>query len=85
MDKVGGEEGGGEMNGEGSLEAYTLPYVYGQPMEIHSMTQGTQTGALQPPRGVWDGGQWEGGARRKGHMYTYGWFMLMYDKIKPTL
>ena len=52
MDKVGGEEGGGEMNGEGSLEAYTLSYVYGQPMEIHSMTQGTQTGALQPPRGV---------------------------------
>ena len=21
---------------------------------------------------------WEGGSRRKGYMYTYGWFMLLY-------
>jgi len=27
MNKGGGEEGEGEMNGESSMEAYTLPYV----------------------------------------------------------
>ena len=45
-DKGWGEEGEGEMNGESSMEAYTLTYVKRQPMEIYSMTQGTQTGAL---------------------------------------
>ena len=39
------------------LQAYTLPYVYRQPMEIGpfamEMTQGTQTGAqTQQPGGV---------------------------------
>ena len=27
VEKGGGEEGEGEMNGESSMEAYTLPYV----------------------------------------------------------
>jgi len=27
MDKSSGENGEGEMNGESSMEAYTLPYV----------------------------------------------------------
>ena len=27
MDKGGGEEGKGEINGEGSMDAYTLTYV----------------------------------------------------------
>ena len=46
MDKGGGEEGEGEMNGESSMEAYTLTYVTRQPMGICSMTQGNQTGDL---------------------------------------
>ena len=25
-------------------------------------------------------GEWEGGSRGKGHMYTYGWFMLWYSR-----
>ena len=45
MDMGGGEEGEDEMNGESSVETYTLPYVK-QPMGICCMTQGTQTGAL---------------------------------------
>ena len=50
------------------------------------MTQGTQTGAqTQQPRGVWKGGRWDGGSRRKGHMYTYGWFILMYDKNQTNI
>ena len=44
------------------------------------MTQGTQTGALQQPRGVEWGGRWEGGSRARRHMYTYGSFMLMFGR-----
>ena len=44
MDKGGGEEGGGEMNGESSTDAYTL--TNRQPMGVSCMTQGTHTGAL---------------------------------------
>ena len=44
------------------------------------MTQGTQTEALQQPRGVEWGGRWEGGSRRRGLMYTYGSFMLMFGR-----
>ena len=37
---------------------------------------------LGQPRGVGWGGRWEGGSRGRGHIYTYGWFMLMNQK--PT-
>ena len=36
--------------------------------------------ALQQPRGVEWGGRWEGGSRRRGLMYTYGSFMLMFGR-----
>ena len=26
------------------------------------------------------GGRWEGGPKGRGHMYTYGWFMLSFDR-----
>ena len=40
--------------------------------------QGAQPVALWQSRGVGWGGRWEGGSRRRGHMY--GWFMLMYGR-----
>ena len=40
------------------------------------MPQETQTGALYQSRGV----GWERGSKRRGYMYTYGWFMLKFDK-----
>ena len=47
MDKGRGKEGVGEMNGESSMEAYTLTYVNRQPLGIYFMgIQGTQTVAL---------------------------------------
>ena len=65
------EMGQKEGMGESGMETYMLPYVK-QIVGICSMTQGTQTGALQQPRGVgWDE-RWEGGSRGRGHMYTYG-------------
>ena len=49
-------------------------------MEICRMTQGTQTGTLPQPRGVGWGRRWEGVSRGRGHMYIYGWFMLMFGR-----
>ena len=31
-------------------------------------------------RGVGWGGRWEGGSKGRGHMYTYGWFRLRFDR-----
>ena len=44
------------------------------------MAQETHTGALYPSRGMGWGGRLEGGSKWKGYMYTYGWFMLRFDR-----
>ena len=49
-------------------------------MGICCMFQETQTEALYQPRGVEWEGRWEGGSRGRGYMYTYGWFMLWFDR-----
>ena len=54
-------------------------------MGICFMSQGTQTGALYQPRGVGWGGRWEGHSRGRGHMDTYGWFMLSFDRKQNSL
>ena len=46
MDKGGGEERKGEINGESSMDASTPPYVNRQPMGICCLTLGTHTGTL---------------------------------------
>jgi len=49
-------------------------------MGICCMAQETQIGALYQPRGVgWRGG-WEGVSKGWGYTYTYGWFMLRFDR-----
>jgi len=81
MDTLGswGKEEGG-MNGESSMEIYTLPYVKSIANGNLLYDSGTPTRALWQPRGVgWDG-RWEGCSRGRGHVYTYGWFMLMYGR-----
>ena len=44
------------------------------------MAQENQTGILYQPREVRWGGRWEGGSKGWGYMYTYGWFMLRFDR-----
>ena len=44
------------------------------------MAQETQTGALDQPRGVRWGEWWDGVPKGRGYMYTYGWFMLRFDR-----
>ena len=55
-------------------------------MGICCMAQETQTGALYQPRGVGWGGRWEGGSKGRGYIYiyTYGWFMLRFDRKKQN-
>ena len=49
-------------------------------MGICYMSQETQTGPLYQPRGVGWGGRWEGDSKGEGYMYTYGWFILVFDR-----
>ena len=49
-------------------------------MGICYITHGTQTWALWQPRSMQWGRRWEGESRGRGHMYTYGWFMLMFGR-----
>ena len=58
-----------QAEGQGSL-GQAIMYDY---KNKSCMSQGTQSGSLYQPR-------WEGGSRGRGHMYTYGWFMLMIDR-----
>ena len=59
---------------------YTLTYVKWIASGNLLYHSGSQTRALWQPRGVGWGGRWEKGSRRRGHMYTYGWSMLMYGR-----
>ena len=43
-------------------------------------TQETQTRALYQSRRVGWGRRWEGGSGGRGHVFTYGRFMLMYGR-----
>ena len=49
-------------------------------MGICYMSQETQTGTLYQPIWMRWGGRWDGGAKGREYMYTYGWFMLRFDR-----
>ena len=49
-------------------------------MGICYVTQGAQASALWQPRAVGWGGRLKGGAGGSEHVYTCGWFMLMYGR-----
>ena len=44
------------------------------------MAQETQTRALYQTRGVGWAGRWKGISKMRGYMYTYGQFMLKFDR-----
>ena len=78
MDPVGEREGG--MNRESCSEIYTLPYVKQIANGKFCVTQKAQPGALWHLEG-WDGVEVGG----RGHMYTYGWFMLIYGRNQHNI
>ena len=82
LDSVGGGEGG--MIWGNSTETYTLPYV--KQMTSASLMHEAGHPKLVPCDNP-EGGGGEGGAVGgsgcsgwRGHMYTYGWFILVYGK-----
>ena len=67
------------MYGKSNMETYiTICKIDSQ--RVCCRAQETQTGALYQPRGVGWGGRWEGASKAKGYMYTYGRFMLRFDR-----
>ena len=68
------------MDGKSNMETYIIICKIHKPMGICCMAQETQTGPLYQPRGVGWGGRWAGNSKGRGYMYTYGWFMLSFDK-----
>ena len=44
------------------------------------MAQETETGALYQPGRVGWGERWEGASKVRGYMFTYGWFILRFDR-----
>ena len=49
-------------------------------MGICCMAQKAQIGALYQPWRVGWGGRWEEDSKGRGYIYTYGWFMLRFDR-----
>ena len=45
----------------------------------------THTKAVHQSRGMGWGGRWEGGSKGRGYMYTYGWFMLRFDRKQNSV
>ena len=74
MDMVGEGEGG--MNWESNIETYITICKIDSQWEfavcLRELKQGLCINLEE-----WDG---EGGSRGRGHMYTYGWFILMFDR-----
>ena len=75
-----------------SMKTYTLPYVKYATCNISEiavgsccMSQRAWRGALWQPWGVRWGGRWEASSRWRGHVHTYGWFMLMCGRNQHTI
>ena len=68
------------MYGKSNMETYiTICKRESQNHRICSMTQETQTGPLyQLRRAGWEE-RWEELSKGRGHMYTYGGFILRFD------
>ena len=55
---------------------HTLSYVKQIANGNLLYVSGNSNRALYQPREV----RWKGGSRRRGYMYTYGWFMWLFDR-----
>ena len=79
-------DGEGGTNWKSSMETYTLPYVkLDSQWEFVVWCRELKPGALWQTKGVGWSGRWEGGLRGSGHVYTYGWFMLMYGRNQHNI
>ena len=76
-------EGEGGANWEGSIEAYTLPAVKqtdsGSLLYDAESSNSVLCDNLEECDGV------QGGLRKRGHMHTYGWLMLMFGRNQHNI
>ena len=77
MDMGGQEEGEGEMYGEGNIEIYNTICKIDSQWEFAVWLRELKQWLCDNLEG-WDGKEMGG----RGHGYTHGWFLLMYDR-KP--
>ena len=77
VDTVQGGAGG--TNWESSTETHRLPCLKQMASGNCWITQRAQ------PRGVGWGRGWEEGLRERGCVYTYDWFMLLYDRSQYNI
>ena len=75
----GGRRGWNELR-EQHWNIYTTIYKIDSQWEFATWFRELKPRTLWQPREMRWGGQWEGGSRGRWHMYTYGWFTLMYGR-----
>ena len=68
------------MHEKSNMDTYITIWKIDSQRGICCMAQETQTGDLYQPRGVRWERRWEGGSKGRGYMYTYGRFMLRFDR-----
>ena len=64
------------MYGESNMETYITICKIDSQWEFAVWPRELKQGLCNNLEG-WDG---EGGSRGRGYMYTYGWFILMFDR-----
>ena len=68
------------MYEKSNMETFiTLPYVKYIANGNLLYGSGNSNRDLYQPRGVGWGGRWEEISKGRGHLHTYGWFMLRFD------
>ena len=67
------------MSGENNMETYINICKIDSQQKI-AVWPRKQKRALYQPRGKGWGGRWGGGSKRRRYMYTYGRFMLRFDR-----
>ena len=77
-------EGEGGTSWESSIETYTLPDVKQTASGKFLYNTGCQPGALWQPR-WWDSMGVVKEVQEGGNIYTYGWFMLLYERKKQSI
>ena len=75
-----GEEAEVEMYGESNMETYITIYKVESQCEFADWLRELKEGLLATYRG-WIGRKMGG----RGHMYTYGWFMLVLGRKQQLL
>ena len=70
----------GEMYGKSNMETYISICKIGSQWEFAVCLRKLKQGLCINLEGWRWGGRWEGVSKGRGYMYTYGWFMLKFDR-----